>query len=103
MTRPHQDAEKYLHKLIKIRENLFETNPDKYFYMLYTTYIIAQKYYFVKENTEAADKYEQAYIKLANNFQKKMDELADVDPEEFILLTDEKRILSIWQMEDMFK
>lgn len=103
LTRPHQDAEKYLHKLIKIRENLFETNPDKYFYMLYTTYIIAQKYYFVKENTEAADKYEQAYIKLANNFQKKMDELADVDPEEFILLTDEKRILSIWQMEDMFK
>ena len=103
LTKPHEDAEKYLKKLIKIREDLFEINPDKSFHMLYTTYIIAQNYYLGEKNVEEADKYEKADIELASIFKKKMDELADVDPEEFMLLTDEKRMLNVWQFEDMLR
>lgn len=85
---PHSDMSLYLERLIQIREKQFLNNPDKYFFALYVVYLIACYNYRHDADNFLFEKYSNKLQQIVITFQSRMEVLADVDAEAYLILSD---------------
>lgn len=81
------DVSTYLNRLIQIRETQFDNNPEKYFYALYVTYLIAC-YTYLKKDKALYDIYAEKLLKIVSTFKQRMKLLADADVNSYMRFSD---------------